>query len=77
MPVSQLWPLLMLGSEETDPAEREWIKGQILRMEKVATNARITAQVLEEVQARQDAGKARVDIRGVMHAIFDSCFAIM
>lgn len=77
LPVSQLWPLLMLGSEEADPAEREWIMEQILRMEKVATNARITAQVLEEVQARQDASKARVDIRSVMHAIFDSCFAIM
>lgn len=77
LPVSQLWPLLMLGSEEDDLAEREWIKEQILRMEKVATNARITAQVLEEVQARQDASKARVDIRSVMHAIFDSCFAIM
>ena len=77
LPVSQLWPLLMLGSEEKDLAEREWIKEQILRMEKVATNARITAQVLEEVQARQDASGVRVDIRSVMHAIFDSCFAIM
>ena len=77
LPVSQLWPLLMLGSEEEDATEREWIKEQILRMEKVATNARVTAQVLAEVQSRQDASKARVDIRSVMHAIFDSCFAIM
>ncbi|TPX11281.1 uncharacterized protein E0L32_001099 [Thyridium curvatum] len=77
LPVSQLWPLLMLGSEEDDLSERQWIKDQILRMEKVATNARITAQVLEEVQARQDVSKARVDIRSVMHATFDSCFAIM
>lgn len=77
LPVSQLWPLLMLGSEEEDSSEREWIKEQILCMEKVATNARITARVLDEVQARQDASKARVDIRSVMHAIFDSCFAIM
>lgn len=77
LPVSQLWPLLMLGSEEKDPAERAWIKDQILQMEKVATNARITAHVLEEVQARQDASNGRVDIRSVMHAIFDSCFAIM
>lgn len=77
LPVSQLWPLLMLGSEEKDPAERVWIKEQILQMEKVATNARITAHVLEEVQARQDASNGRVDIRSVMHAIFDSCFAIM
>lgn len=77
LPVSQLWPLLMLGSEEEDASEREWIKEQILQMEKVATNARVTAQVLEETQNRQDASKARVDIRSVMHAIFDSCFAIM
>ncbi|KAH8646850.1 fungal-specific transcription factor domain-containing protein [Xylariales sp. PMI_506] len=77
LPVNMLWPLLMLGSEESDLQEREWIKGHILRMEKVATNARITAQVLEEVQARQDAAKARVDIRSIMHAIFDSCFAIV
>lgn len=77
LPVSQLWPLLMWGSEEGDPLERDWIKDKILQMEKVATNARITAHVLQEVQARQDASKSRVDIRFVMHDIFDSCFAIM
>ncbi|KAK2042887.1 hypothetical protein LZ31DRAFT_596006 [Colletotrichum somersetense] len=77
LPVNMLWPLLMLGSEEQDPRERAWIKTQILRMERVAGNAKITAQVLEEVQARQDAGKVRVDIRSVMHAIFNSCFAIV
>ncbi|SPO05154.1 uncharacterized protein DNG_07840 [Cephalotrichum gorgonifer] len=77
LPVSQLWPLLMLGAEEKDPEERGWIKAQIRRMKNVATNALITGQVLEEVQARQDAGGGRADIRGVMHDIFDSCFAIM
>lgn len=77
LPVSQLWPLLMLGVEEVDLSERAWIKEQILKMENVATNARITAQVLEEVQNRQDSQNARVDIRSVMHDIFDSCFAIM
>ncbi|KAK6207838.1 C6 finger domain protein [Colletotrichum tabaci] len=77
LPVNMLWPLLMLGSEEQDPQERIWIKTQILRMERVAGNAKITAQVLEEVQARQDAEKVRVDIRSVMHAIFNSCFAIV
>ncbi|KAL1870789.1 hypothetical protein VTK73DRAFT_2513 [Phialemonium thermophilum] len=77
LPVNMLWPLLMLGTEEQDPQERIWIKTQILRMEKVAGNAKITAQVLEEVQARQDAAKTRVDIRSVMHAIFNSCFAIL
>ena len=77
LPVSQLWPLLMLGSEEKEVVEREWIRGQILRMKRVATNAGITAQVLDEVQARQDSSGERVDIRAVMHDIFDSCFAIM
>ncbi|KAH7152780.1 fungal-specific transcription factor domain-containing protein [Dactylonectria macrodidyma] len=77
LPVNMLWPLLMLGVEESDPAEKQWIKQNILRMEKVAGNARITAQVLEEVQARQDAAKARMDIRAVMHAVFNSCFAIV
>lgn len=77
LPVNMLWPLLMLGSEEHSPTERAWIEEQIMRMEKVATNARITAQVLEEVQTRQDACKTRVDIRSVMHSIFDSCFAIV
>ncbi|KAL5425671.1 hypothetical protein PMIN04_002447 [Paraphaeosphaeria minitans] len=77
LPVNMLWPLLMLGSEEHSQTERAWIKEQIMRMEKVATNARITAQVLEEVQTRQDESKTRVDIRSVMHSIFDSCFAIV
>lgn len=78
LPVNMLWPLLMLGSEQDpDPEERAWVMAQILRMERVAGNAQITAQVLEEVQARQDAAKARVDIRSVMHAIFNRCFAIV
>lgn len=77
LPVNMLWPLLMWGCEENDPEERNWVKTQILNMENVATNARITAHVLEEVQARQDATKQRVDVRKVMHEIFDSCFAIV
>lgn len=77
LPVNQLWPLLMLGSEEEDPAERKWIREQILGLQKVATNASITAHVLQQVQERQDASKTRVDIRSVMHDVFDSCFAII
>ncbi|PNY23274.1 Sterol uptake control protein 2 [Tolypocladium capitatum] len=77
LPVNMLWPLLMLGVEERDPSEKAWIRAQIIKMEKVAGNARITAQVLEEVQARQDAKNGRVDIREVMHAVFNSCFAIV
>lgn len=77
LPVSMLWPLLMLGVEEQDVGERAWIKETILRMERVAGNARITAQVIEEVQTRQDAAKARMDIRSVMLAVFNSSFAIV
>ena len=77
LPVNMLWPLLMLGVEEQDPGEKAWIKAQILRMERVAGNARITAQVLEEVQARQDAAKARMDIRSIMLTVFNSTFAIV
>ncbi|KAG4416680.1 hypothetical protein IFR04_010198 [Cadophora malorum] len=77
LPVSMLWPLLMWGSEENDAEMQGWIHGQINRMEKVATNAEITGQVLREVQTRQEALKQRVDIRTVMHDIFNSCFAIV
>lgn len=77
LPVNMLWPLLMWGCEEKKPEERSWVKLQILNIESIATNARITAHVLEEVQARQDATKQRVDVRKVMHDIFDSCFAIV
>uniref|UniRef100_A0A8H7K7E9 Zn(2)-C6 fungal-type domain-containing protein n=1 Tax=Bionectria ochroleuca TaxID=29856 RepID=A0A8H7K7E9_BIOOC len=77
LPINMLWPLLLLGTEEQDLRERSWIKDQILRMEKVAGNARITAQVLEEVQARQDASKSRVDIGTVMREIFNKRFAVV
>ncbi|KAH8764599.1 fungal-specific transcription factor domain-containing protein [Hyaloscypha finlandica] len=77
LPVNMLWPLLMWGCEENDKEMRDWIVVQIRGMEGVATNARITAQVLGEVQRRQDVGKVRVDVRTVMHDIFNSCFAIV
>ncbi|CZR69288.1 uncharacterized protein PAC_19188 [Phialocephala subalpina] len=77
LPVNMLWPLLMWGTEENDPEVREWIIVQINNMEQVATNAKVTAQVLMEVQKRQDVSKVRVDVRTVMHDIFNSCFAIV
>ncbi|KAI1409670.1 hypothetical protein F5Y13DRAFT_181942 [Hypoxylon sp. FL1857] len=77
LPVNMLWPLLMWGSEEKDPDQRAWIKSQMLRMERVATNARITSQVLEEVQKRQDALNARQNIREVMEHVFSNCWAIV
>ncbi|KAH8174438.1 fungal specific transcription factor domain-containing protein [Sarocladium implicatum] len=77
MPANMLWPLLMLAVEEQNSQERVWIREQILGMEKVVGNARITAQVIEEVQARQEAAKGRMDIRTVMHAVFNAEFAIV
>lgn len=77
LPVNMLWPLLMLGTEEQDLESRAWIKSCILRMEKIAGNARITAQVLEEVQARQDTFKMRVDVGLVMSEIFNLRFAVV
>ncbi len=77
LPINMLWPLLMLGTEEKDPRERAWIKAQLLRMEKIAGNARITTRVLEELQARQDAAGTRVDIGTVMREIFNVRFAIV
>ncbi|OAA66501.1 hypothetical protein SPI_01077 [Niveomyces insectorum RCEF 264] len=77
LPINMLWPLLLLGTEEQDASERAWIRAQLLRMEKIAGNAKITAQVLEELQRRQDASKARVDIGTVMREIFNMRFAIV
>jgi hypothetical protein len=77
LPVNMLWPLLMLGSEEEDVQERIWIRSQICRMQEVATNAEMTARVLDEVQKMQDSTRTRVDIRSIMHKIFDACFAIV
>lgn len=77
MPANMLWPLLMLAVEEQNGQERAWIREQILGMEKVVGNARITAQVIEEVQTRQEAAKGRMDIRTVMHAVFNAEFAIV
>ncbi|ATY61406.1 C6 finger domain [Cordyceps militaris] len=77
LPVTMLWPLLMLGVEEAEAEERIWIREQILRMENVAGNARLTTKVLEEVQLRQDAANARVDIRSVQQSVFNSSFAIV
>ena len=77
LPINMLWPLLLLGTEEQDPNERAWIHTQIIRMEKIAGNARITAQVLEELQKRQDNTKMRVDIGTVMREMFNIRFAVV
>lgn len=77
LPVNLLWPLLMWGSEEEDPDERKWIATAIRGLESVATNARATAHLLEEVQKRQDETKERVDIRKVSQDINVLHFAIV
>ncbi|OAA53363.1 hypothetical protein ISF_08844 [Cordyceps fumosorosea ARSEF 2679] len=77
LPVTMLWPLLMLGAEEADLDERVWIREQLSQMEKVAGNARLVSKVLEELQSRQDAAKARVDIRSVQQSVFNASFAIV
>lgn len=77
LPVNMLWPLLMLGVESEDAEERAWIISCIKGMEKVASNARMTAEVLNEVIRQQDETKQRMDIRKVMHDTFDRVFAIV
>ncbi|CAG5175241.1 uncharacterized protein ALTATR162_LOCUS8018 [Alternaria atra] len=67
LPVNVLWPLLMWGCEEDDNEERRWIIEAIRSLESIATNAKATADLLEEVQRRQDEGKRRVDVRLVSH----------
>jgi hypothetical protein len=49
----------------------------IRQMGNVATNAGVTADVLEEVQRRQDAAGQRMDIRSIMEEVFDSNFAVV
>jgi U3 small nucleolar RNA-associated protein 14 len=67
----------MLGVESEDAEERAWIISCVKGMEKVASNARMTAEVLNEVIRQQDETKQRMDIRKVMHDTFDRVFAIV
>lgn len=77
LPVNILWPLLIWDSEEELPQERDWVITTIRSMTSEVSNARITADVLEEAWKRQDAEGQRFDIRTVMHETFNSCFAIV
>lgn len=72
LPVNLLWPLLMWGAEEDDVEERKWIVKSIRGLESIATNAKPTADLLEEVQRRQDEGQRRVDVRSVSQEYFAS-----
>lgn len=77
LPVNMLWPLLMWGSEEENHEERAWIISTIRGISKTISNAGLTADVLQSVWKSQDDRGQRSDIRTVMHATFDSCFAIV
>lgn len=77
LPVNMLWPLLMLGAETEDTDERTWVLSCIKGMENVVSNTGITHEVLQEVIRIQDETKQRIDIRKVMHAIFDRAFAVV
>lgn len=77
LPVNMLWPLFMWGSEEEDESERRWIVESIRNFGGVATNANMTADVLQEIQKRQKEGGTRVDIRSVCVELFDTTFAII
>lgn len=77
LPVNMLWPLLMWGCEEESSEERIWITTSIREMGNTATNAGITADVLKEVQRRQDKSFQRVDVRSVMQDVFHTSFAIV
>lgn len=72
LPVNLLWPLLMWGCEEDNTEEKRWIVEAIRGLESIATNAKATADLLEEVQRRQDEGKRRVDVRSVSQEYFAS-----
>lgn len=74
LPITMIWPLLMLGTEARDAEEKLWTREQILKTEKIASNARIIAQVLEEVQTRQDNTGVRMDIRAAMLDVFNATF---
>lgn len=72
LPVNLLWPLLMWGCEEESHEERTWILDRVRGLEGIATNAKPTADLLEEVQRRQDEGRCRVDVRTVSQEYFAS-----
>ncbi|CRG87210.1 hypothetical protein PISL3812_04227 [Talaromyces islandicus] len=77
LPINMLWPLLMLGVESDDQTQRTWVVASMKSIESIVSNARITADVLEEVIRRQDETGQRVDIRQVMHDTFTRAFAIV
>jgi hypothetical protein len=77
LPVNVLWPLFLWGCEEDDPDQCQWIVDTIRSLEHVATNSRITADLLHEVHTRQRVCEGRVDVRSVTVELFKANFAII
>ncbi|KFY48549.1 hypothetical protein V495_01232 [Pseudogymnoascus sp. VKM F-4514 (FW-929)] len=77
IPVNMLWPLFLWGSEEDDYDECQWLLETIRSLQHVASNANMTADVLQEIQRRQREAGARVDIRSVCLELFNVTFAII
>ncbi|OQE17702.1 hypothetical protein PENFLA_c023G07710 [Penicillium flavigenum] len=77
IPVNMLWPLFLWGTEEDDYDEFQYILQTIRGLQHVFTNAKMTADVLQETQRRQREGGKRVDIRSVCLELFYTTFAIV
>lgn len=77
LPVNMLWPLFLWGSEEDEYNECQWILETIRSLQHVATNANMTADVLQEIQRRQREAGTRVDSRSVCLELFNATFAIV
>ncbi|KFY78155.1 hypothetical protein V499_02591 [Pseudogymnoascus sp. VKM F-103] len=77
IPVNMLWPLFLWGSEEDDYDECKWLLETIRSLQHVASNANMTADVLQEIQRRQREAGTRVDIRSVCLELFNVNFAII
>ncbi|KIH89834.1 hypothetical protein SPBR_00256 [Sporothrix brasiliensis 5110] len=75
--VNMLWPLFLWGSEEDDADECRWILKTIRSLHHLVTNANMTANVLQEIQTRQQEAGWRVDIRSVCLELFNTTFAIV
>ncbi|CAK7236158.1 hypothetical protein SBRCBS47491_009541 [Sporothrix bragantina] len=75
--VNMLWPLFQWGSEENDADECRWILKTIRSLHHLVTNANMTANVLQEIQTRQQEAGGRVDIRSVCLELFNTTFAIV
>ncbi|CAK7203606.1 hypothetical protein SEUCBS139899_006343 [Sporothrix eucalyptigena] len=75
--VNMLWPLFLWGSEEDDPEACRWILKTIRSLHHMVTNAIMAANVLQEIQTRQQEAGLRVDIRSVCLELFNTTFAIV